>query len=115
TGVERYGDVPRLVWRTLQDDLGKTPRAKGELLFVTKQGEPLVHGTTDSVVQWWDEVRKSLKDVGKGLNGYYSLRHLGATEFGSRPGCSISDMRRWLGHSASSQVADRYMKPVAPE
>jgi hypothetical protein len=24
-------------------------------------------------------------------------------------------MKRWLGHSASSQVADVYMKPVSPE
>jgi integrase len=115
TGIERFGVVPRLVWRQLQNYLAKNPRAKGELLFLTNQGQPLVHGTTDSVVQWWDELRASLKDDGEGLNGYYSLRHLGATEFGSRPACSISDMRRWLGHSASSSVADRYMKPVSPE
>jgi integrase len=115
TGIERYGVVPPLVWSSLQKYLTKVPRAKGELLFVTKQGQPLVHGTTDSVVQWWDELRESLGEAGEGLNGYYSFRHLGATEFGSRPGCSISDMRRWLGHSASSQVADRYMKPVSPE
>ena len=49
------------------------------------------------------------------MGGFYSLRHLGATEYGSRAGCSIGEMKRWLGHSASSQVADVYMKPVSPE
>ena len=43
------------------------------------------------------------------------LRHLGATEFGSRLGCWIVAMKRWLGHSASSKMADPYMKPVSPE
>ena len=115
TGIERYGDVPPLVWHALQRYLARNPREKGNRLFLTKQSQPLVHGTTDSVVQWWDELRTSLRDEGDGLNGYYSFRHLGASEYGSRPGCSISDMRRWLGHSASSAVADRYMKPVSPE
>jgi integrase len=115
TGIQRYGDMPKIVWNSLQSYLSKHPRSKDELLFLTDQGMPLVHGTTDSVVQWWDELRKSLKDDGKGLNGFYSFRHLGATEYGSRPGCSIAAMRGWLGHSASSVIADRYMKPVAPE
>ena len=76
---------------------------------------PLVHGDSDSVVLWWTRLRKELGKDGKGLGGFYVLRHLGATEFGSRPGCSIGEMKRWLGHSASSQVADIYMKPVSPE
>ena len=115
TGIERYGEMPKLVWNCLQDYLRRDQRSDGELLFVTDQGMPLVHGRTDSVVQWWDELRRSLEDVGKGLNGFYSLRHLGATEYGSRPGCSIGDVRRWLGHSVSSSVADRYMRPVSPQ
>jgi integrase len=115
TGLDRHGNTPKMVWKALQSYLQKFPRAQGKRLFVTEQGKPLVHGTTDSVVQWWDVLRDSLGDDGEGLNGFYSLRHLGATEYGSRPGCSISDMRRWLGHSAGSSIADRYMKVVAPE
>jgi integrase len=76
---------------------------------------PLVHGHTDSVVLWWTKLRESLGEAGENLGGFYTLRHLGATEFGSRAGCSIGAMRRWLGHSASSQMADVYMKPVSPE
>ena len=60
-------------------------------------------------------LRLALGSKGKGLSGFYVLRHLGATEFGSRPGCSLSDIRRWLGHAASSSMADVYMRPVAPE
>jgi hypothetical protein len=37
------------------------------------------------------------------------------TEYGSRVGCSIGAMKRWLGHSAGSAMADVHMKPVSPE
>jgi hypothetical protein len=84
-------------------------------MFITETGMPLVHPKADSIAKWWTDLRASLGEAVKGLNGFYSLRHLGATEYGSRPGCSIGDMRRWLGHAISSRVADRYMKPVSPE
>ena len=97
TGLERYGDTPLLVWNVVRAYLRTTERSEGDLLFVTKRGRsPIVHGTTS-------------------LGGFYVLRHLGATEYGSRSGTSIGDIKRWLGHSASSQVADVYMKPVSPE
>jgi integrase len=115
TGIDRYGDTPKLVWACVESYLKKFPRDKAQLLFVTRQGRPLVHHNTNSITEWWSDLRSELGEDGKGLNGFYSLRHLGATEFGSRPGCSIGDMRRWLGHSASSAVADRYMKPVSPQ
>jgi integrase len=115
TGIDRYGDTPKLVWNCVEKYLEKFARAKGQLLFVTRQGRPLVHHNTNSITEWRSDLRTELGEDGKGLNGFYCLRHLGATEFGSRPGCSIGDMRRWLGHCASSAVADRYMKPVSPQ
>ena len=115
TGIERYGETPPMVWRTIQDYLRETKRSENKLLFVTEQGMPLVHGNCDSVCLWWTKLRTKLGDDCKSMGGFYSLRHLGATEFGSRAGCSIGEMKRWLGHSASSQVADVYMKPVSPE
>lgn len=115
TGIERYGETPKMVWMTLQKHLKEAKRRDGELVFLTQRAMPLVHGDSDSVVLWWTRLRKELGKDGKGLGGFYTLRHLGATEFGSRPGCSIGAMKRWLGHSASSQVADVYMKPVSPE
>ena len=115
TGIDRYGDTPKLVWNVVRQYLTSVPRSDGELMFLTQRGQPLVHNDSDSVEQWWTRLRDSLGDVGAGLNGFYALRHLGATEFGSRPGCSIGDMRRWLGHSVSSSVADRYMRPVSPQ
>jgi hypothetical protein len=84
-------------------------------MFVTENGKPVSHGNTDAIHLWWRRLRIAMKKLGKTLGGFYVLRHLGATEFGSRPGCSIGDMRRWLGHAASSAVADVYMRPVAPE
>lgn len=49
------------------------------------------------------------------LNGLYVLRHLVATDFGSRDRCPIGEMRRWLGHTASSSMADIYVQTVLPE
>lgn len=115
TGLDRYGETPPGVWQFVTEYLRETPRDPGELLFVTKGGKPLTHGNTDAVHLWWRKVRIAMKELGKGLGGFYVLRHLGATEYGSRPTCSIGNMRRWLGHSASSSIADVYMRPVSPE
>jgi integrase len=115
TGLERYGETPPGVWKAISEYLKEQPRNTGELLFVTGMGQPLSHGNTDSVHLWWRRLRISMGELGKSLGGFYVLRHLGATEFGSRPGCSIGGMRRWLGHAASSAVADVYMRPVSPE
>lgn len=115
TGIERYGETPPLVWVLLSSYVEATSRSAGELLFVTRTGKPLVHGKTDSVAQWWLRIRKRLGKDAEGLGGFYTLRHLGATEFGSREGASIGEMKKWLGHSASSAIADNYMKPVSPE
>lgn len=115
TGIERYGETPKLVWTAIKAHLAESPRKAESLMFVTDQGMPVVHGNSDSIGLWWQRLRKKLGKPCDSLGGFYSLRHLGATEFGSRPGSSIGEMKRWLGHSASSQVADVYMKPVSPE
>lgn len=115
TGLDRYGDTPLLVWNAVRAYLKTVERKEGELLFVSKRGGPVVHDGTDTVTAWWKKTRDGLGDLGDSLGGFYVLRHLGATEYGSRSGTSIGDTKRWLGHSASSQVADVYMKPVSPE
>lgn len=115
TGIERYGSTPPLVWAHIQAYVEQDKRKLGELMFTTRNGYPLVHGHTDSIGLWWAKLRKRIGESATTLQGFYILRHLGATEFGSRPSCSISEMRRWLGHSTSSTVADVYMRPVAPE
>ncbi len=115
TGIERYGETPPYVWACISRYMEEAQRPAGELLFVTKRGQPLVHGRSDSVTQWWTRLRGRLGDETKTLGGFYVLRHLGATELGSRPGCSLGQIRRWLGHGASSNMADVYMRPVAPE
>lgn len=115
TGLERYGETPPGVWKAILEYQKDQAREPGQLLFVTGTSQPLSHGNTDSIHLWWRRLRISLGELGKTLGGFYVLRHLGATEFGSRPGCSIGAMRRWLGHAASSAVADVYMRPVSPE
>ena len=115
TGIERFGETPPGVWKAIENYLAETPRPDGELLFVTKNGKPVVHTRSDGVLQWWQRLRESIGETKDTLGGFYTLRHLGATEYGSRSGCSIVAMKQWLGHSASSAMADRYMKPVPPE
>ncbi len=115
TGIERYGETPLMAWNVVQAYLKQTKRSQGDLMFITGKGMPLVHSNVDAVHQWWSKLVKRLGEPCKGVGGFYTLRHLGATEFGSREGCSIGAMKRWLGHSASSDMADIYMKPVSPE
>jgi len=115
TGLDRYGETPPLVWACITAYLKASPKSGDELLFQTRTGRPLIHGRTDAVTLWWNKLRTCIGESKETLQGFYVLRHLGATEYGSRPGCSLGDMRRWLGHSASSSLADVYMKPVAPE
>lgn len=115
TGVQRFGETPARVWHYVSKYQTKMKRPAGQLLFVTKHGVPLVQPTSNAVTQWWDKLRTRIGESKATLPGFYTLRHLGATEFGSRPGCSIGDIKRWLGHSASSDMADVYMRPVRPE
>ena len=115
TGVERYGDTPPLVWMYVNAYQIRQGRPLGELLFVTRNGVPLVQSSSNAVTQWWAKLRTKVGDTTDTLSGFYTLRHLGATEFGSRPGTSISNVKRWLGHTASSDMADLYMRPVRPE
>jgi len=115
TGIERYGQTPPRVWQYVSLYQKRKNRASGELLFITRTGTPLVHPKSNAVTQWWDKLRTKIGETKETLPGFYTLRHLGATEFGSRPGTSIGDIKRWLGHSASSDMADLYMRPVRPE
>jgi len=115
TGVERYGITPPRVWHYVSLYQARAKRPTGQILFVTKNGVPLVQSTSNAVTQWWDKLRRRVGESKTTLPGFYTLRHLGATEFGSRPGASISEVRRWLGHAAGSDVADTYMRPVGPE
>lgn len=115
TGVERFGMTPPRVWACVSKYQAETKRPAGELLFVTRTGVPLVHAKGNAVTQWWDKLRTRVGESKETMPGFYTLRHLGATEFGSRPGTSISDVKRWLGHASSSDMADVYMRPVRPE
>lgn len=115
TGVERYGHTPPYVWAHVSKYQAEEKRPLGQLLFVTRKGVPLVQSSSNAVTQWWAKLRTRIGDTKDTLPGFYTLRHLGATEFGSRPGTSIGDVKRWLGHAASSNVADLYMRPVRPE
>lgn len=115
TGIQRYGSTPRLVWAYLHGYIQETARPQGERVFQSQSGLPLVSGHVNRVQGWWHALRERIGEDKDTMSGFYVLRHLGATEFGSRDGCSISEMRGWLGHAASSAVADVYMRPVAPE
>ena len=115
TGIERFGTTPPLVWRTISSYIKEQGRKEGELVFVTRDGLPLVHARSNAVTQWWARLRTRIGEKPKTLSGFYVMRHLGASEFGSRPGTSIAEMKRWLGHSAASEMADVYMRPLPPE
>src|SRR5262249_24327043 len=54
TGVERFGDTPPLVWAYVKKYQDTAERDAGELLFVTRNGLPLVHPPSNAVTLWWD-------------------------------------------------------------
>jgi hypothetical protein len=115
TSVSRYGDTPPLVWKLISQHIATHRRKSNQPIFLTRNGLTLVHGRTDSVRLWWDKLREAIGESNQSLDGFYVLRHLGATEYGSRDGCSTGAMKLWLGHGASSSMIDRYMRPVGPE
>lgn len=55
-------------------------------MFVTRNGLPLVHSRSNAVTQWWPKLRTKIDEKPKTLTGFYILRDLGASEFGSWPG-----------------------------
>lgn len=59
TCIDRYGDTPPLVWAHIKRDVVESSRERGDLLFVTQCGRPLVPYRSDSVTQWWSRLRKS--------------------------------------------------------
>jgi integrase len=115
TGVERFGVTPPLGWAYVSKYQRTAKRPTGQLLFVTQNGVPLVQPSSNAVVLWWEKRRARIGETKEMLPGSYTLRHVGATEFGSRPGASIGDVKRWLGHTGSSTVVNLYMRPVRPE
>jgi integrase len=110
SGLERYSSTPAQVW-VYVDAYIRQHHPAGRM-FTTRHGHPLLHGSTDSVHLWWSKLQAR---AGLKLGGFYMLRGLGATVYGSRPGVGLSAMRTWLGHSASSRMADVYLKPLKPE
>jgi hypothetical protein len=52
TGLDRYGDTPRGVWKIILAYQKEHKRKADELLFITEKGQPLSHGNTDSVHLW---------------------------------------------------------------
>ena len=115
TGIARYGKTPPRVWVYLDRLIRTSGKSTGDLVFRSATGLPLVSGRVDRVNTWWGGLREKIGESKDTMSGFYVLRHLGATEYGSRPSCSLSEMRSWLGHATSSAMADVYMRPVAPE
>lgn len=51
-----------------------------------RDGLPLVHGRTNAVPPWRSRFRTQIGEKPKTPSGFYVLRHLGETQFGSRQG-----------------------------
>jgi len=135
TGKERYGQMPPFIWTLMESYLAMNPRNNDDFMFATKNGlalvrqdmktdEEILHGTrtrppskrlvkkTDVVAQHWYRLLRS--SGVKWKQGFYVLRHIGATAFTKRPGVGLIEIRSFLGH-ATSQMSDHYMKPLKPE
>ena len=96
TGIDRYGATPPGVWRAVQAYLDEKPRPRGSALFVTRNGKPLVHTKSDSVLQWWNRLRTSIGETKETLDLILHSPPPWRHRVGSREGCSISDMKQLL-------------------
>lgn len=137
---EREGAIPPLVKAYLEEFLKQNPRKDDDLLFVTRFGNPyaydidktedemangtMTHGPSktstrraDNFGQEWRALRKDAAITDKLWPGgdFYGLRHLGATIYGDRAGVSLLDVRKFLGQSERSLVADNYLHNVPLE
>ena len=109
TGLDRFGHLPPI----LRAMLNNLVRQTASPVFQTAKKRPLVHARGNAIDLWWDRLRDERPLAS--IPGFYTLRHMGATERGSRPEASTADVKGWLGHSIGSRTVDRYMRPVKPE
>ena len=73
-------------------------RKQGEFLFCTKSGKPLEQSYVSTYI---------LKPAG--IPGCHALRRLRVSHL-REVGCNESILKAWLGHSAGSDVTDKYDK-----
>lgn len=134
----RYGKMRPLIWAYIRKYLKETGRKAHTLMFLTETGLPLVRirdktpieiererkespnreptpfTRIDTVAMFWRRKVERLKQK-RWREGFYVLRHLGATALASRPGVAITELRDFMGHAGASRVTDKYVRPLPPE
>jgi len=122
TGVDRYGPMFPRVWQYLQLYVAEHPIKTSDLLFKTENGNPIAwvgpkkpdakpgvvsYSKSSALRMAW---LRLLKRAGvEWAGGFYMLRHLGGTSFGSRPDVSVVALRDFMGH-ASIETTNRYLR-----
>ena len=127
TGVDRYGPMFPSVWRHLKAYLDEHPAKPNNLLFTTSDGNPVVlirakqPGARTGKVSYtkssalrcaWMRLLK--RSGAEWSGGFYKLRHLGGTTYGSRPEVSVVALRDFMGHT-SIETTNRYLRAVTPQ
>ncbi|MBP7937539.1 MAG: site-specific integrase [Phycisphaerae bacterium] len=131
----RGGGMPPLVWTLLQRYLRDNPRERGELLFRTRLGNPIVsirnktpdemkaaaesgrlvvnsYTRSDSLQQAFYKLQRKTGVTVKG--GFSTFRTLAATALASSPGVSGNEVRTFLGQGNTDAV-DIYIKKLTPQ
>jgi integrase len=89
-------DLPSAVNKMLQEFTGG--RRQGEFLFCTKSGKPLAQSYINTYI---------LKLLG--IPGCHALRRFRVSHL-REVGCNEDILKAWLGHSAGSDITNRYSK-----
>jgi len=127
TGVDRYGPMFPRVWAQLKAYLHEHPTKPNDLVFTTSDGHPIViirskqsgdragkvsYTKSSALRNAW--VRLLERSGSEWSGGFYTLRHLGGTAYGSRPKVSVVALRDFMGHT-SIETTNRYLRAVTPQ
>lgn len=132
TDVPRRGRIHPMVKAHLHHYLTDKPRERSDLLFVTRDGNPITwtknksdeefastQGNArakrgQSVRRTWDGLMKRTGLDKEWGESFYVLRHLAARVHGTRPGASLESQMAFMGHT-QAMTTSKYLQPLTPE
>jgi hypothetical protein len=130
TGFLRRGKTRPIVWAHLQKVLTENPRGLDELLFVTRNGRPLVqrsdktememqvrptkglHKENNALAQAWTRLLK--RSGVQWREGFRILRSIACTVMTKRADVDMQELWDFMGHAPNSDTYKHYAQYVTP-
>lgn len=130
TELLRRGKMRPIVWAHIQAYLREKPRGEDELLFVTRNGLPLVERADKTKQELQDRPTKGLHKENNALllawtrllnragtkwrAGFRILRSVACTVMTKRPNIDMQELWDFMGHAPNSDTWKHYAQYVTP-